>query len=156
MSDQPADEERKWRRRFAAEANDRAWTLTEKAELTADERTELLYAAFAAAHHWSQIGTEDQIAQAELLLGRVHALLGHGDLAMRFATAAFESITFRDSAPWEVAFAHAILADAAAASGDSRLHATHYAKAKALGENLTDPQDKDLFLATFTRIPVPR
>jgi hypothetical protein len=157
MPEQTTEENLKtWRRRFAVEANNRAWTLSEKTELTTEEMTELLYAAYAAAHHWSQIGSEEQVALAELLLGRVHARLGHGHLAMKFATAAFNSIISRDSAPWEVAFAHAILANAAATSGDSQLHVEHYEKAKVVGESLVDAQDKDLFLATFALIPAPR
>jgi hypothetical protein len=156
MPEQPTEEDlRKWHRRFAVESNNRAWTLSEKRELTTEEMSELLDAAHAASHHWSKIGTAAQIAQADLLLGRVHALLGHGELAMKFATAAFDSITSRDCAPWEVAFAHAILANAAAASGNAEMHAQHYAEAKVLGESLMDPQDKSLFLATFDLIPAP-
>ena len=145
-----------WHRKFAVEANNRAWRLSENTELATEERKELVYAAYAAAHHWSTIGTEEHIARAELLLGRVHALLGHGDLAMKFARAAFDSIVSRNGEPWEVAFAHAILANAAAASGDSQLHAEHYNKAKAVGESLVDKEDKDIFLATFRLIPPPR
>jgi hypothetical protein len=156
MPERPSEQDMTmWHRRFAAEANDRAWTLSERADLEVEEKTELVYAAYAAAHHWSKVGTHEQVARAELLLGRVHALLGHGDLAMRFATVAFKSITSRESAPWEVALAHAILANAAAASGDHQVHGEHYAKAKTLGEGLSDLQEKDLFLATFNLIPMP-
>jgi hypothetical protein len=156
MTEQPSEEDlTKWHRRFAVEANNRAWTLAEKPELTSEERTELLYAAYAAAHHWSKIGTIAQVALAELLLGRVHAVLGHGDLAMKFATSAFNAINSRETEPWEVAFAHAILANAAAVSGDAELHAQHYVQAKALGESL-ETQDRDLFRATFDLIPTPR
>lgn len=103
MPEQPTEENLKtWHRRFAVEANNGAWTLSEKTELATEEMSELLYAAYAAAHHWSKIGTEEQIAHAELLLGRVHALLGHGELAMKFATAAFNSMTSRNSEPWEL------------------------------------------------------
>ena len=111
--------------------------------------------AHASAHHWSKVGTAAQIAQAELLLGRVHALLGHAGLAMQFATSAFNSISSHEAEPWEVAFAHAILANAAATSGNAELHAEHYVKAKELGESLMDPQDKEIFMATFNLIPIP-
>jgi hypothetical protein len=138
--------------RFAVQANNRAWTLSEKPELTTDEISEMLDAAHAASHHWSRIGTPVERARADLLLGQVHARLGQGRLAMRFPTAAFDAITSRDSEPWEVAFAHAILASAAAASGNTRLHAEHYVRAKELGERL-DTNDKEIFLATFNLIP---
>jgi hypothetical protein len=156
MRDQPSeDQAREWHRRFAVEANNRAWTLSEKADLTAPEKKELLYAAYAAAHHWSRVGREENFARAQLLLGRVHAILGHGALAIDCATEAFNSITSRQSERWEEAFAHAVLANAAAVSGNSELHATHYERARALGEQLEDQEDKGIFLATFRLIPTP-
>jgi hypothetical protein len=157
MPEQPTEEDvQRWHRRFAVDANNRAWVLSEQTELAADERTELLYAAYAAAHHWSKIGTEQHMARAELLLGRTNALLGHGDLAMKFATAAFNSIVSRNSEPWEIAFAHAILANAAAVSGHSQLHAEHYGAAKLACESLADKEDRDIVLATFRLVPPPR
>ena len=157
MPEQPTEEDLKtWHRRFAVEANNRAWALSEKPELTPTEQSELLHAAHAAAHHWSKVGTAVHVARAELLLGRVQALLGHGTLAMTFATAAFDSISSRDAKSWEVAFAHAILANAAAASGNTQMHAQHYMEAKALGDSLIDPEEKSRFLATFQLIPIPR
>jgi hypothetical protein len=145
-----------WHRKFAVDANNRAWALAEKPELTADEARELLYAAYASAYHWSKIGTEEQFARAELLLGQAHARLGHGGLAMKFAMQAFNSITSRETEPWETAFAHAVLANAAAASGDWQLHGEYFRKAKALGESLADPEDRQVFLKTFDRVPVTR
>ena len=155
MTEQPSEQDRKqWHRRFAVEANNRAWTLTEQPHLTADERAELLDAAHAAAHHWNQIGTATQVAQAELLLGRVHAILGHADLALQYATSAFNAITSSGADPSQAAFAHAILANAAAVSGHAELHAEHYSQARALGETL-GARDRDLFRATLDLIPAP-
>jgi hypothetical protein len=156
MAEQPTAEEfKQWHRRFAAEANNLAWTLSEKPELSDEERTQLLNAAHAAAFHWSKVGSAGQIAHAELLLGRVHALLDNGELAMKFATSAFNALTAGNPAPWEAAFAHAILANAAASSGNAVMHAQNYEKAKALGDGLTDAEDKQLFEATFLLIPSP-
>jgi hypothetical protein len=154
MAGTPLSEEQSARhRRFAVEANNRAWALSESPELSADEERELLFAAYAAAHHWSKVGTEENFARADLLLGRAHARLGHGELAMKFATRAFDSITARDSEPWERAYAHAVLANAAAISGDTQLHAQHYEKAKDWGRSLADPEDRDIFFRTFNQIP---
>jgi hypothetical protein len=153
MSDDPTNV---WHRRFAVDANNRAWSLAEKAELTSAEEREMLYAAYASAHHWSKIGSEEQFARAELLLGQAHARLGHSSLAMKFATEAFSSITSRDAAPWEKAFAHAVLANAAAVSGNWQLHREHYEMAKRLGDTLADPEDQQIFHKTFDLIPVTR
>jgi hypothetical protein len=155
MPEQPTGDLQKWHRHFAGTANNRAWTLCEQSGLTPEDHAELLDAAHAAAYHWRAIGTPAQIAHANLLLGRTHALLGHGTLAMHYAIAAFEAFQAGDAAPWERAFAHAILANAAAAADDSALHAQHYAEAQTLGESLTDPEDRQIFAATFKQIPAP-
>jgi hypothetical protein len=152
--DATRDDPENWHRRFAVDANNSAWVLAEKPDLTDAEKSELLDAAHTAAYHWQRIGTEPQIAQAHLLLGRAHAMLGNGSLAMKFASSAYDSITSRESAPWEVAFAHAILADAAVASGNAELHARHYRQAGELGERLDD-DERALFHATFDLVPAP-
>jgi hypothetical protein len=119
MGEQPTDEQlMAWHRRFAVDASNRAWTLTEKIVLTSDEK-------------------------------------GVGNGARKLCDGGARLRGIPQCQPWELAFAHAIMADAASASGDRQLHAEHYEKARSLGERLID-EDKDLFLATFDRIPVPQ
>jgi hypothetical protein len=55
-----------------------------------------------------------------------------------------------------VAFAHAVLANAAAAARDRELHARHHAIAKSLGAALADAEDRSIFEATFTVIRAPQ
>ena len=107
------DEVRKWHRRFAVECNNRAWRLSEAAARSPSADEEMLNAAHAAAFHWRQVGNELNRARADMLLGHVHALRGHGDVAMRYADASFRYVTAHESPPWEMAFAHAVLAHAA-------------------------------------------
>ena len=116
---------------------------------------ELLFVAYAAAHHWSQVGTAVHVARAELLLTRAHALSGHGDLAMHYARSAFDFITGHESEGWELAFAHAGIAEAAAVCGEVSMHRNFYASAKALGDALPDQGDRSVFFASFDRLPVP-
>src|SRR5512146_1896119 len=114
MSPNSSDDVAVWHRRFASECNNRAWQLAEAASRTAAEDAEMLDAAHAAALHWRAVGTELHAARATMLLAQVHALLGHGALALPYARASFAFVTSHESADWEVAFAHAILANAAA------------------------------------------
>ena len=149
----PEDELRKLHKYFAIECNNRAWRLSEAALRSAPEDREMLDAAHAAAFHWSKVGTELHAARAGMLLGHVHALLGNADLAMRHARSSFDFLTARDDTPaWETAFAHAVLANAAAAARDRATHAEHYARARALGAALDD-DDRPYFDATFKTIP---
>ena len=156
MADAPTDEEiRQWHRRFAVEANNRAWRLSEAAARTAADDAEMLNAAHAAAMHWSKVGTDLHAARAAMLLGHVHALLGHGDIAMRYASATFDYFTSHKCADWELAFTHAVLANAASAADDARLHLDHFAIAKQMGEALADPEERKIFEATLCRIRQP-
>ncbi len=144
-----------WHRRFAAEANNRAWRLSEAMSRSSEENGEMLDAAHAAAFHWRTAGTQVHAARADLLLAHVHALLGHGLIAMSYARASFDSVTSRVAPDWEVAFAHAVLANAASAAGDRALHAHHYALAKEIGSRLAEAEERQIFEATFSRIPTP-
>jgi len=115
----------------------------------------MLDAAHAARFLWRGIGTERNAARAELLLGQVHALLGNAQPAMRCAKAAFAFFSGGDSLPWEVAFAHAVLAHAACVNGDAALHALHYGKAAEAAQAITVPANRALFEATLRVVPKP-
>jgi hypothetical protein len=155
MNSEPSEEDiAHYHRRFASRANDRAWTLSEKSTLTDEDEVELLETSHAAAYHWRQIGTENQMAHANLLLGRVHSLLGNGRAALKYAQAAFEFMSNRPSEKWELAFAHAVLANAAHTVGDSGIHKKHFTEAKVLADRL-EGEERKLFLATFNLIPEP-
>jgi hypothetical protein len=149
------DDIAKWDRWFAIEMNNRAWTIAENAGRTSDEEEEMLHAAHTAALHWGRIGTALQKARADLLLGQVHALLGHGDLALTYARRSFADLTSHESPNWEVAFAHAVLARAAWAAGDWPLHARHHAEAAKLGRAIAGKEDRAIFERTFVQLPAP-
>jgi len=145
----------RWTRWFAVECNNRAWRLSEAQRRTPAEDDEMLHCAHAAMLHWGKVGTELHKARATMLLAHVHALLGQGPGAMRHAGQAFAYVMSHESPAWEVAFAHAVLANAACAAGDRELHAKHHALAKALGEALPDAEERAIFDATFRVIPAP-
>jgi hypothetical protein len=143
-----------WHRWFGIECNNRAWRLAESSTRTPAETEEMVHAAHAAALHWGKVGNELNRMRGAMLLGHVHALAGDGTLARRYAQQAFDYVTSHDSPPWEVAFAHAVLANAASASGDADVHARHYGIARDLGAAL-GAEDRAIFEATFRGIPAP-
>jgi hypothetical protein len=149
-----AEEIAKWDRFFGIECNNRAWRLSESTSRTQAEDYEMLHCAHAAALHWSKVGKELHNARATMLLGHVEALL-NCPTAMDYAQHSFDYVTSHDSPAWEVAFAHAVLANAAAASGDAKLHAKHYAEAKALGAALANDEERKIFDATFKVVRAP-
>jgi len=139
------------------ELNSRAWRLAEKPSRTKAEDQEMLNAANAVTSHWEKEGDELERARAAILLGQVHALLGDGKRASQYAREAFAYVTeHEDDLPaWQIAFAHAVMANAAAVNGEGSLHKTHYQRAKTLGSALTDDDERALFEATFRTVPVP-
>lgn len=156
MTEPPSDEEtRKWHRRFAVDCNNRAWRLSEQSARSAADDAEMMNAAHAAALHWSKVGTDLHNARAAMVLGHVHALLGHGDLALGYARASFEYVSSHESDAWEIAFAHAVLAGAASSAKDGALHWHHYALAKQKGQALENAEERKIFEATFRGIPMP-
>ena len=155
MAERPAQEEiDRWHGWFAREANNTAWSLTERDGLGEQEKLEALLTAYASVYHWSKIGTETHLARGRLLLSRVHSLRGEGGISLGYARQAFTHIAASNPEPWELAFAHAAMADAAAAANDPSLCAEHYRQAEAIGAAL-DEEDRLIFNKTFDRIPAP-
>jgi len=139
----------------AVECNNLAWRLSDQPQRTILEAEQMLDAAHASAFHWGQVGTELHRARAHMLLGRVYAVLGDGPRAMAHARLSYDYLMAHDPPDWEAAFAHAILANAAFAAGESGMHREHHARAKELGQAIVDPEDKEIFFNAFDRIPAP-
>jgi hypothetical protein len=145
----------KWHRWFAVEANNRAWRLADSTARGESGDAEMLDAAHAASFHWAKVGTALHKARSQMLLGHVQGLLGQGGPAMKNARAAFDYVLGHAGEPWELAFAHAVLANAGAAAGDKSTHARHYGVAKNLGAALADAEEREIFGAMFRTVPAP-
>jgi hypothetical protein len=113
----------------------------------------MLSAAYAAAFHWSKVGKPINDMRADLLLAHVHALVGKGAEALSYAKNCLIFCEKNACEDWDLAFAHAEVAHAAAVIGDAELHAEHYATAKELGGSLKEAEDRKIFAAEFSRIP---
>jgi hypothetical protein len=154
MAEQPTQEAiDKWHRWFAVECNNQGWDLMAKPERTPDEDRQMLYLAYSSAFHWGKVGVPLNNARAEMALAHVHAMLGHGELALSYAESCLGFLEANGGEDWDVAFAHAEMAHAAAAAGDADLHAKHYAKAQELGEAIKEEGDRNVFLEEFAKIP---
>jgi hypothetical protein len=156
VPERPSPEEiSKWQKWFAVACNNRAWELVERRERTPTDVHEMLHAAHASAWHWARVGTELNEARANMLLGMAHALADDGPLALRYAMLAFNYFNEHEAKDWEQAFVHATLAAAAKAAGDSALHREHHAEARRLGDAIAERQDREVFMRSFSQVPVP-
>lgn len=145
-----------WHRHFGSTANNRGWALAEQAVRTPEEDVEMRTCAHAAAWHWHAVGTELHRMRAAMLLAQVYALLREGVEAMRLASSMRDYFASKADTPdWELAFTHAIHANAAHAAGRADVHREAYAKAKAALEAIADDEDRAIVLKTFEQVPAP-
>jgi hypothetical protein len=154
MSDQPSPEEiNRWNRWFAVECNNRAWELSSKPERSPADDNEMVYAAFAAAFHWSKAGRPVNNGRADVTLAHMLSLVEQGNAALFYARRGLEFFEANPVTDWDIAFAHAEMAFAAAVCGDADLHASHYARARQLGEAIAEEEDRKIFLGEFAKLP---
>lgn len=157
MTDVPNPEDfALWQRRLASQANNRAWTLAEMLHRSSAQDDEMLHAVHAAMYFWNIVGNAGNRAAAAQLLAHVYALLKLPGPAAKYLSESLPHFTRADCAPWEVAFAHAVAANVAAAEGNVTAHAEHYALAKAAAMRMTDAKACEMFAATLRVIPVPK
>ena len=150
----PDSEPKDWHKRFAAEANNRAWELS-VLERTAEQDLEMLDAAHASAWHWSAIGTELNRMRSTMLLAEVHALLGFGASALHYAEEMRTYFVGRETDDWELAFTHVIHAHAASAAGAVETHRLAYQAAKIALNAIADAEDRAIVNKTFSQVPLP-
>ncbi len=155
MTQQTTDSERQdWHKRFAAKANNRAWELS-IVERTAEQDQEMLDAAHASAWHWRVVGTELNRMRSTMLLAEVHALLGFGSSALRYAEEMRTYFVGRETADWELAFTHVIHAHAASAAGAVDTHRVAYQSAQIALKAIVDDEDRAIVNKTFRQVPAP-
>ena len=75
---------------------------------------------------------------------------------MRYARASHDYFASNETPDWEIAFSYAVMAHAAAAAGNKRVHAEHYDAARAAGNAIKDHEDKAIFDKSFATIPAPQ
>jgi hypothetical protein len=143
-----------WHKRSAVEANNRAWELAVLPRTAVEDR-EMLNTAHASAWHWSVIGTELNRMRSTMLLAEVHALLGYGASALRYAAEMQAYFVTRDTPDWELAFTHAIHAHAASVAGASEVHRKAYEHAVVALNSIADEEDRHIVIKTFNQVPVP-
>ena len=153
--DSSGPEALEWHRQVAMGCNNRAWALTVQSRSASEDR-EMLDAAHASAWHWARAGTELNRMRATMLLAEVHALLGHGQLALSLATDMREYFLHRADTPdWELAFAHAIYAHGAHAAARGEVHRAAYREAERALAAIADDEDREIVARTFAQVPAP-
>jgi hypothetical protein len=142
-------------RALAVGLYNRAWELLAIETRTVAQDDELVAAAHASAWHWSRLGTAVNAARAHWLCSRVYATLGRGEPAVHHARRANEIVAaggdgFED---WDAAAAAEAMARALAVAGDPAGAAAWKARATAVLETITDPEDRAVIEADLATLP---
>jgi hypothetical protein len=144
-----------WHRFFAATANNKAWPLAEAPRSEVDALA-LLNAAHASAWHWQAIGNELNHKRSIMLLAQAHAVAGLGQSALLYANEMRSYFLGEPTTPdWELAFTHAIHANAAHAAGQTEQHQSSYALARSAIDAIADEEDRDIVVRLFKQVPRP-
>jgi hypothetical protein len=142
-------------RDFAKGINGEVWRLLETPNRTLQESERMIYAAYASCYHWLHAGAAVNHQRGEWLIARVYTVLGLGEAATRHARRCME-LTDEHRAQLEdfdLAFAHEIVARAAALRGDAEEAKVHIARAREEGEKIADPEDRKVFFDDFFSYP---
>jgi hypothetical protein len=128
------------------------WGLLEKTDRKPDDDYLMQHAAHASLYHWLQAGTGVHAQRGEWLVAHVYTVLGLGETALRHAQRCVDLTGWHktEMLDFDLAYAYEGLARAYALLGDRQESTKYKAKARQLGDQIADPEDKGIFDADFS------
>jgi hypothetical protein len=137
-------------RRLGVDLFNEVWRLMQSRE--DDDR--MLHAAHASRYHWGEAPECEpaNLARGEWQISRVYAVLGRAEPAIWHAKRCLEQCEQAGIGDWDLAYAYEALARAHALAGDERA-AEWKAKARAAGDGIADPADREHFDEDFATLP---
>jgi hypothetical protein len=143
------------RRRLAVDLFNHAWTLLRLPERTPEQDDEMIHSAHASRHHWAEVGTTANLARGEWQVSRVYATLGRAEPALFHAR---RCLAYCEASPealeeWDLPYAYEALARAHLAAGDTGQAESFAARARELGEQIGDADDREQLAGDLTDLP---
>jgi uncharacterized protein YndB with AHSA1/START domain len=142
-----------WHRATGIEANNATWELLERDELSPDEVDDLLGRAYASTYHWRRAARRgpENLARGSWLLARVHAVVGHGELALYHADRCAVVVSGAGLEDFDLAYAHEARARALACLG--RLDEAQAERETAAAVPIADDEDRKIFAGDLAAGP---
>lgn len=142
-------------RRLAVTLYNRTWELLEAPDRSVLTDREALGTAMASRLHWQGIGTDQSYAIGDWLVAHVASLLGYADVALDFATSAYERAVAADPPveSWGLASAMEGLARAHDAAGHDDERDSWAEKAREVLATVEDAEDRELIEGQLDSIP---
>ena len=137
-------------RQLGVDLFNEVWRLMESREN--DDR--MLHAAHASRYHWGEAPDckPENLARGEWQVSRVYTVLGRGDPAVWHARRCLEHCEGNGIGDWDLAYAYEALARAHAVAGHDE--ASHWkAMARAAGDEIADPEDREHFDEDYLTLP---
>ncbi|WP_052311685.1 MULTISPECIES: MerR family transcriptional regulator [unclassified Actinoplanes] len=131
------------------------WSLIEKESRSPAEDDRMIHMAHASRFHWDNAGDDQNRAIGEWQCSRVYATLGRAEPALYHAQ---RCLTYADrpgAEMWLQASAHEALARAQAIAGDLPAARDSRARALALVDRISDPEDRKVVMADVDTLPIP-
>jgi uncharacterized protein YndB with AHSA1/START domain len=140
-------------RRQGITANNSTWELLDGRQLAADEIDDVLGRAYAAMYHWRRAARRqlENAARGSWLVSRVHATLGHGELALHHADQTRKVVEEAGLGDFDLAYAHEARARALACLGRLGEAAVELKAAQAVP--IADAEDKKILDADLASEP---
>jgi hypothetical protein len=137
-------------RRLGVDLFNEVWRLLESRE--DDDR--MLHAAHASRFHWGEAPEckPVNLARGEWQVSHVYTVLGRAEPALWHAGRCLEHCERNGIGDWDLAYAYEALARAHALAGDGEA-ASWKAKARAAGDAIADPADREHFDEDFLTLP---
>ena len=129
-------------RRLGVDLFNEVWRLME----TREDDDRMLHAAHASRFHWGEAPEckPENLARGEWQVSRVYTVLGLPEPALRHARRCLELCELHGLGDWDLAYAYEALARAHAVAGTGEADAWK-AKARAAGDAIADPEDREHF-----------
>ena len=123
----------------------------QKPDRTEHESEKMLYAAFASAFHYLEVGNPEHHQRAEWLLSRVYVVLGNAAEALRHALRCLElTRKYEDHLDdYDVAFAYEAMSRASALSGNVADARSYHTMAANAGMEIEDLGHRRVFEEEF-------
>ena len=114
----------------------------------------MLHMAHASRYAWGEAPAcrPENIARGEWLVSRVYCVLGRGEPALFHARRCLSVCESSGIGDWDLAYAYEALARAASAAGDFSGATEWRERARAAGDAIADPVDREHFDEDFATL----
>lgn len=131
------------------EMNQQTWTLLEKNNRDENDDIRMMYFAKASKYHWKRSSQFQEINEqrGDWLISHVYAVLGDGELALKYASTCLKLTKKNDYKGFDLAYAYEGLARAYAILKQTKNMEKYFNLAKEAGNDIESEEDKKYFFS---------